>query len=48
MKEYLVSLGVGADRLTAVSKGEESPVCTEEAESCWSQNRRGTNIITAK
>jgi peptidoglycan-associated lipoprotein len=44
----MTSLGIGADRLNAVSKGEEDPVCTEEAESCWSQNRRGFFIITAK
>ncbi len=48
VKEYLTSLGIGADRMTGVSKGEETPVCKEENESCWSQNRRGTFIITAK
>lgn len=48
VKEYLVSLGVAGDRLLVVSKGEESPVCFEENESCWQQNRRGHPIITAK
>lgn len=48
VKEYLVSLGVGGDRLLVVSKGEESPVCTEENEACWAQNRRGHSVITAK
>jgi peptidoglycan-associated lipoprotein len=48
VKEYLVSLGIAGDRLLVVSKGEESPACTEENESCWAQNRRGTFIITAK
>ena len=48
VKEYLTSLGVAADRMIGVSKGEESPVCTDENESCWSQTRRGTFIITAK
>jgi peptidoglycan-associated lipoprotein len=43
-----VSLGVTGDRVQAISKGEEAPVCTEENESCWSQNRRGHFIITAK
>ena len=33
VRDYLVSLGVPTDRLTIVSKGEESPVCTEETES---------------
>ncbi|HXE80268.1 MAG TPA: peptidoglycan-associated lipoprotein Pal [Vicinamibacterales bacterium] len=48
VRDYLVSLGVAADRLQIVSKGEEDPFCTEENESCWSQNRRGHFIITAK
>ena len=47
-REYLVSLGIPADRIQTVSKGEESPFCTEENESCWQQNRRGHFIITAK
>jgi peptidoglycan-associated lipoprotein len=48
VKAYLVDLGVPADRLQTVSKGKEQPFCTEENESCWSQNRRGHFIITAK
>jgi peptidoglycan-associated lipoprotein len=48
VRDYLVSLGIGADRLSSVSKGKEQPFCTEENESCWSQNRRGHFIITAK
>jgi peptidoglycan-associated lipoprotein len=48
VRDYLVSLGIPTDRLTVVSKGEEQPVCTEDAESCWQQNRRGHFIFTAK
>ncbi len=48
VRGYLTGLGVAADRIMAVSKGEESPFCTEEAESCFSQNRRGHFIISAK
>jgi peptidoglycan-associated lipoprotein len=48
VKEYLASLGIAADRMLVVSKGEESPACTEQNESCYAQNRRGTFIITAK
>lgn len=48
VKSYLASLGVNADRVQTVSKGKEQPVCTEENESCWQQNRRGHFIITAK
>jgi peptidoglycan-associated lipoprotein len=48
VKDYLVNLGVPANRITVVTKGKEQPVCTEENESCWQQNRRGHFIITAK
>jgi peptidoglycan-associated lipoprotein len=47
-RDYLVTLGVPAARISTVSKGEEEPACREDAESCWSQNRRGHFIITAK
>jgi peptidoglycan-associated lipoprotein len=48
VREYLVSLGIPASRITTVSKGKEQPFCTEETEECWQQNRRGHFIITAK
>ena len=48
VKNYLTSLGVSADRLMLVSKGEEAPVCHEQDESCRSQNRRGNFVFTAK
>src|SRR2546426_4161741 len=41
VKQYLVSLGVSADRMTTVSFGKEKPVCMEHNETCWQQNRRG-------
>jgi len=48
VRDYLVSLGVTGDRILAVSKGKEAPFCTEENEACWSQNRRGHFVFTAK
>jgi peptidoglycan-associated lipoprotein len=39
-KEFLVQLGVPADRLKPVSMGKERPQCTESNESCWGRNRR--------
>lgn len=48
VRDYLVSLGLSADRVTIVSKGEEQPFCSDDNESCWQQNRRGHFIITAK
>jgi peptidoglycan-associated lipoprotein len=48
VKDYLVNLGVPADRIAVVSKGKESPFCSDTSESCWQQNRRGHFLITAK
>jgi len=48
VKAYLVGLGIDADRLLIVSRGEESPVCGDQHEGCWSRNRRAQPIITAK
>jgi len=48
VKSYLVELGVPAERVVLVSKGKESPFCTESNDSCWQQNRRGHFVITAK
>ena len=48
VKSYLVQLGVPGDRIVVVSKGKETPVCTDKNEACWQQNRRGHFIITAK
>jgi peptidoglycan-associated lipoprotein len=48
VKDYLVSLGVTANRVTTISKGKETPFCTDESEACWQQNRRGHFVITAK
>ena len=39
-KNYLISLGIPADRMDTVSWGKERPFCTEHDESCWQQNRR--------
>jgi peptidoglycan-associated lipoprotein len=41
VKQYLVSLGVSADRLTTVSFGKEKPFCMQSTEDCYQQNRRG-------
>ncbi|HZT31799.1 MAG TPA: OmpA family protein [Bryobacteraceae bacterium] len=38
-KDFLVQLGVPADRLKTISYGKERPVCTEHNEECWQKNR---------
>jgi peptidoglycan-associated lipoprotein len=48
VKAYLSSLGVGGDRVATVSKGKEQPFCSDRAEACYAQNRRGHFIVTAK
>src|SRR5436190_18542017 len=48
VKDYLVNLGVPAGRVAVISKGKEAPVCSENNESCWQQNRRGHFVVTAK
>lgn len=46
-KNYLVSLGINADRMTTTSWGKEHPFCTEHTEDCWQQNRRA-HFVMAK
>ncbi len=48
VKDYLTGLGIAAERMVVISKGEESPLCTEETEGCFARNRRGHFIISAK
>jgi peptidoglycan-associated lipoprotein len=40
MQRALVTDGVPASRIRAVTYGKERPFCTEETESCWQENRR--------
>lgn len=47
-KDYLVSLGVSADRISTISYGEERPFATCHDESCWWQNRRAHFVVIAK
>jgi peptidoglycan-associated lipoprotein len=44
-RNYLVELGVGANRLSVVSYGKERPSCNEHTESCYQQNRRGHLVV---
>ena len=40
VKDFLVSLGLPADRLKTISYGKERPQCTDASESCYQKNRR--------
>jgi peptidoglycan-associated lipoprotein len=44
-KNFLISLGITADRMTTVSWGKERPFCTEHTEECWQQNRRAHLVL---
>jgi peptidoglycan-associated lipoprotein len=39
-KNFLVNLGISADRLTTISYGKNKPQCSEHSEDCWQKNRR--------
>jgi peptidoglycan-associated lipoprotein len=47
-RNYLVSLGVAADRIKTVSYGKEFPFDPAHAESAWAKNRRAHFVVTAK
>ena len=44
-KNYLVSLGVAANRISTVSYGKERPVATGSNEQAWAQNRRAVSVV---
>ncbi|MBF0318300.1 MAG: peptidoglycan-associated lipoprotein Pal [Nitrospirae bacterium] len=46
-KNYLVSLGIPANRLETISFGKEKPLCMEHSEECWSKNRRA-HFVSSK
>ena len=47
-RNYLMSLGVPADRLRTVSYGKEFPFDPGHSETAWSKNRRAHFVVTSK
>ncbi len=47
-RNYLVSLGIPADRLRTVSYGKEFPFDPGHDEAAWSKNRRAHFVVTSK
>jgi len=47
-KNYLVSLGVPANRLRTVSYGKERPVATGSTEQAWARNRRSVTVMISR
>lgn len=48
IRSYLGDLGIQPDRIVALSKGKETPVCFDQTDGCWQQNRRGHFLFTAR
>lgn len=46
VRDYLLAGGIDAERLLAISRGEEQPFVQGEHESAWKQNRRVHFVMT--
>ena len=47
-RAYLVSIGIAADRVRAVSYGKEFPFDPGHDESAWAKNRRAHFVVTSR
>jgi peptidoglycan-associated lipoprotein len=47
VRDYLISRGVAANRMSTISFGKERPVAVCDAMQCWSQNRRAVTALNA-
>ncbi len=45
VRDYLVSLGVPANRVATTSYGKERPIAVCSSEICWSKNRRALTAV---
>ena len=45
VKDYLVSVGVAANRIKTISYGKSRPAVPGSTEWAWSQNRRSVSLI---
>lgn len=48
VRDYLISLGISSERLSTISYGEELPLCREQTEDCWQQNRRAHFLVLTR
>jgi peptidoglycan-associated lipoprotein len=48
VRDYYVRLGVPEGSIGTISYGEEKPLCSEETDACWSQNRRAETKVKGK
>jgi peptidoglycan-associated lipoprotein len=47
VRDYMVSMGIEARRMSTISFGKERPLAFGHDETAWSQNRRGNFVITS-
>ena len=45
VKQYLVSHGISADRISVISYGKERPAVLGNNEAAWAQNRRAVTVV---
>ena len=45
VKNYLISLGISADRVSTISYGKERPAVVGSNDGAWAQNRRSVTIV---
>lgn len=45
VRDYLVALGIGPNRLSTISYGKERPGVLGSNEEAWAQNRRGVFVV---
>lgn len=45
VSDYLVALGIGANRVSTISYGKERPAVLGSNEESWAQNRRGVFVV---
>jgi peptidoglycan-associated lipoprotein len=48
VKNFLVSLGIAASRISTISYGNEVQVCHEHREECWKKNRRARFVAAVR
>ena len=48
VKKTMSLLGVSEAQVESVSLGEEKPVCAEQGEDCWAQNRRADILYSGE
>lgn len=47
-KQYLITAGISAGRLTAISNGKDRPIDPGHNEAAWAKNRRDHFVITGR